>query len=209
MLDAGHICTIDLKIGKDIIEIVEDQKINAGINLNSLEKVMKRFGKTPESLYFQFDDKRNEFIIKAKLDGKVKTFRLKNIDVEFEEFNVDLLFNLPLDSIFKMDVSDFLNAVQDCSLYSNIFTMKTWKDRVEFISENISGGCKISVDSSDIVIGATASYPISFCEKILKEIPKSKITVLFKDNYVMVIHLKISNETYLRYALAPQVEEYE
>lgn len=207
LLDPSRVATADFKIGTDILEIIQDEEIRTGMNLFDLQKVMARFGKNPDEMFFGFDTKTNKFKIKANLEGKTKTFTLNSIDIDYKDYNTDFLFKIPLESIFKIKTFDFLDAMKDCTIHSDVFQIKSaYNKGITISSISQYGDCTVDLDVKKVIMDSIGTYSIKFIETILKDIPEADLIVMFQKDKPLAIHLKYSKQSYLRYMVAPRVD---
>ena len=192
------------EFGDSLIEIIEDGRIDVFISLADLNKILKRFN-TVEELTIGYNN--SLVIIKIKIDNKRKTFKLRIVDGELIEGLRENLEKLNLDTVFTINGSDLLDSIRDSEIYSEYLNIKVMNDVVRIWVNTVVG----EMESDTILdIPATAdnhgSYSNIYLTRILSSMTGTDIVVAFSKHMPIMIHNKISTDSYIKWYLAPRVD---
>jgi len=206
-MDGSRICLYELVIGESELDIIHDGKINIMIYLTDLQKILARF-RNPDELTIIYD--QNTITIKGKIANRNKTFKLGILDDDVPHDPMEALNKLALDSVFKMDLSGFLDMIEDAEVYSDSFKIETKDDK---IITTAFGNVGESMTEVYLEEGITAeeqcNYALSFAKGILKSLGSSEVTISFAHDKPIMIFDKLSKDSFVRWYLAPRVEQDE
>jgi len=204
-MDGGRICLYEMLISKEDLEIIQDKNISIMIVLTDLQKVIQRL-KGTDNLMLIFDD--NRLTVKGRIANKNKTFRINIIDDEsIPEDNIDKLSELELNSVFSINLSDFVDMMQDVKIYKESFVLETKGDIVSIKCDTIAGEMVSEIQlefptSSDEKCG----YSMLLGEKILKELGSQDVIVSFGTDMPIMIFTQLSPTSFIKWYLAPRIE---
>ena len=192
------------EFGDSLIDIIEDGRIDVFVSLADLNKILKRFN-IVEELTIGYDN--GLVIIKVKLDNKRKTFKIRTVDGELTEGLRESLAKLNLDTVFTINGSDLLDSIRDAEIYSEYINLKVAGDIVKVWVNAVVGEME-----SDTILDAPAtadnycSYSSLYLSKILSSMTGTDIIVAFGNDMPIMIHNKISIDSYIKWYLAPRVD---
>lgn len=206
-LDASRICLYELVIGESELEIVSDGKIDVMINLGDLQKILDRF-RNPDLLTIQYDD--NKIIIKGFVNGKRKTFKLLTLDEDIPPDPMESFGKLALDSVFIIDLTDFIEMITDMELYAESFILQTVGDKMVVTAWGTVGDAISEMEIEDgITSNERCSYSLTFAKGILGTLGSQEVTISFAKDMPIMIFDKLSKDSFIRWYLAPRVEQEE
>lgn len=216
-IDPGRNCLLKLVMPKEVFsefECSEGEKYETGICLSDLDKIMKR-STNDDSLELSYDDKDNHLIVTMERSGRKRkrTFRLGEIDVDYEKLPIDNLLEKDYDAGFDIDMSIMDEAVKDAEIYSEVITVTAKKGKsITFSSSGVVGSMDYEIDledleSAEVDDNCRASFGLTFLKNVFKvsSIVKSLTIALAKENpMAMIMH--IIGGGILYYIIAPRVE---
>jgi len=195
------------EFGDSLIEIIEDGKIDVFVSLADLNKILKRFN-TVDELTIGYNN--SMVMIKIKVDNKRKTFKIRIVDGDLTEGLRENLEKLNLDTVFSINGSDLLDSIRDSEVYSDFLNIKVMNDVVRIWVNSVIGEME-----SDTILDSPAtadnhcSYSNIYLTKILSSMTGTDIIVAFGNNMPIMIHNKISIDSYVKWYLAPRVDQDE
>jgi len=215
-MDPSRICLLQLELKKEDFEEFECEKESkVGINLEDLDKILKR-SSVIDSLSISFEPKSRKFKIKMKQEGslKVRTFSLGEIELEQEDIPMENLLQIAYDAEFVINPTFFIEAIKDAEIYSEIITIKADDNKgLDFSSIGQIGEMEYELgvdelDENNIKGVSTGSYSLNFLKNILKvENVAEKLAISLKDDHPVKLVFNILEGGILNYFLAPRVSE--
>ena len=206
----SRIILFELTIGDDILDIIQGGQEDVPLNLDDLRKVLERFkGGKPEYLTLSYDNTQLKLKVKGKINNKTKTFTLSAIDLDYKtDINpLPKLMKLHLDAIFKIGVSDMVDALKDINLVSEFFNIETLNNSVLFTGGAALGTAETEIESkSEIYSNQKCSYSLLLVKKILESTYNNEVVIMFKKDYPIAIYDKISDKSKMVWFLGPRVE---
>lgn len=205
--DPSRIAVFEFTMGNDIVDVDEECDEKVGVCFDDLKKIAERL-KTTESLALEYDYHAQIVKFIGRVKSRKKTFSLGQRDIDYKEVGLDNLLGLPLNVVFRVNGKDLSDAIKDCGLFAEIATFETKDGKLIVSSIGQSGSCSVEIKTeSEIFTNETASYSLTFLTEILKPMVGSEITVLYSSNYPVMIYDKISEQSYMRWFLAPRVND--
>ena len=204
-LDQSHICLYELIIGESELEIISDGKIDIMIDIRDLVKIMNRFS-SPDEMSISYDSER--IIIKGRIDNKTKTFKLATLDSDIPPDPMETLNKLELDSVFNINLSDFMDMISDAEIYSDAFTMETIDDKlvIEALGNTGSVMSELELDNAITSI-EKCTYSISLIHNILKTLGSQDVIISFAKDKPIMIYNKLAKDSHLKWFVGPRVEQ--
>ena len=215
-MDPSRICLLKLSLKAEDFDSYEcKQEIKIGLNLDDLDKILKR-SSTNDSIEIEFKESDNKIKIIMKREGtsRSRTFSLALLDIEMEEIQMEKLLQIEYNSKWVIDPNFFVEAIKDAEIYSEILNMKAEEKKgLTFsssgqIGEMIYNLSEEDLFESNITDTSTGAYSLTFLKAILKIASiteKLEISLLTDHPLKMIFNLLEGGE--LSYFLAPRVEE--
>jgi len=216
-MDPSHISMVDLGFPKKAFETYKcDKKVNIGLNISNLNKILKRINSSSE-MKIQLSEEGNKLNLIFGEKTK-RRFTMNLIDLEEEEFpEPKIVFN----SKVVLDNPSLLNeALKDAELFSDHTKISASKDLFAIFAKGDNGDVLTEIPGTKDGISITIKedseslYPLSYLITIAKMASVSHRAILeFSSEMPMQILFnfkpKDSSIGYCRYFLAPRVEEEE
>ncbi|MBY9008176.1 MAG: proliferating cell nuclear antigen (pcna) [Candidatus Lokiarchaeota archaeon] len=215
-MDPSRICLLKLSLKSDDFDNYEcKQDIKIGLNLDDLDKILKR-SSTNDSIEIEFKENDNKIKIIMKREGssRSRTFSLALLDIEMEEIQMEKLLQIEYKSKWVIDPNFFVEAIKDAEIYSEILNIKAEEKKgLTFSSSGQIGEMIYDLTEEDLIESnikdsSTGAYSLTFLKAILKIssiTEKLEISLLTDHPLKMIFNLLEGGE--LSYFLAPRVEE--
>jgi proliferating cell nuclear antigen len=217
-MDPSRICLLQLSMIKEDFDEYEcNEDIKIGLNLEDLDKILKRSSAT-DSVELTYEPKAQKIKIKMKQRDttKTRTFSLALLDIEMEDIPMENLLKIEYDADWSMDPAFFVEAIKDAEIYSEILNIIADEEKgLIFSSIGQIGEMEYELALDEILeaeIKGTnkGAYSLQFLKSILKiENITEKLTVSLKDDHPLKLIFNILEGGTLSYFLAPRVEEVE
>jgi len=217
-MDPSRICILKFTMKKEHFDEYKCKKeVNIGINLQDLDKILKRSSANDNiSIDFEEDDQKIKLQMKRENSSRARTFSLALLDLEYEEIPMTSLLGIEYHSKLNIDPSILIEACKDAEIYSEVLTI-TSKEK-EGLSLKSSGqigesNYEIGIDElehSELNGEDQSTYSLTFLKSILKvsSITKHLELLLRQDHPLkMIFELEMGGE--LLYFLAPRVDQDE
>lgn len=195
-LDPSQVVLADLKLPKELFEKFDVEPSLIGLNLQELNKVLKRVDNN-SALEMNLLDSTLSLKIKSEFE---KTFSLPLLDLNEEETNEPKISNF--DAEIEINAKVFQEALKDASLFGTtvVLTVKEGTFLIETSSNNGSFNIN-SKEHKNLKIkskkSVTSKFSLSFLESIVREAnPDSIISLKLKSESPMKIHYEISKATF-------------
>lgn len=189
-MDDGRIGFVIFNIPKSKLEeFYSDGEHFVGVSSEDLNKIFQRI-KPEENITISFSEPDQKIKITAQvIDTKKKrTFRLAVLDIsvgsevgDIPDLRKASIFDVDYDVFFIPRISDFIEAVKDAEIYSDIINMNALEkeELVRFESNGVSGDWEYELSIEElqdynIPKDVRSSYSIQMIKRILKLEPISK-----------------------------------
>lgn len=204
-LDGGRIAAYEVIIGKSQLDIIEDGKIDVMIHVPSLASILKRFTH-PDELTVIYD--QNRVKIKGKIGNRNKTFSLSTLAGDAPDDAMKTLSTLQLNAAFNINMSELRNMIDDVNVYSEKFSLHTEGNEVFLDAVNpmgyVKSGCFLEDEPT---ANDECDYSLLYAKDILKAMGNQEVTISFGKDLPMMIYSKLAEDSYVKWFLAPRVEQ--
>jgi len=203
-MDTANVCMIIFRFPSSKCEewnVKEDFEL--GVNLANFSAYFKSLKGDASLVLSVGEDKAR---IKMQIEGKKskKTFYLPIINIEEKQMKIpDLKFLTTV----KVD-SDILNeAIEDMDLVSESFSLKTKKGKFTVLGKGDLNTGEVEIIEAEVDGEAESKYSNEYMKKILKGAKISERTILkWSNEYPVEVKFVVDSGCYLKYILAPRVE---
>ena len=214
-MDGSHVALIHMKLESEKFEEYYcDEKMNVGMCVSSLYKLMKTISNNDTVAMFISKDNPNELGIQIENADKNSstTFRLKLLDINSDDLNIP---DVDINCIVTMPSNEFQRMCRD---------MLNIGDTIEISStdEGLKFNCEGDFASQETLIGET-THGLSFCKKDKVDISgkyalkyinlftkstnlSNTIQLYLKPNYPLILKYAVANLGEIRFCLAPKAE---
>ena len=217
-MDPSRICLLKLSIKKEDFDEYEcTQETKVGLNLDDLDKILKR-STTNDSIQINFKESDNKIKIIMQREGmsRSRTFSLALLDIDIEEIPMDNLLKIEYPSKWVIDPEFFVEAIKDAEIYSEILNIKAEEKKgLIFSSSGQIGEMIYSLSDEDLIESnlteiSTGAYSLTFLKAILKITSiTEKLEISLKTDHPLKMIFNLLEGGELSYFLAPRVEEAE
>jgi len=216
-MDAAHVSLVALLLRADGFEEYRcDRNLTLGLNLESMAKVLKA-ASNEDSVTIRAEDEGDTvtFIFESK--NKVSDFDLKLLDIEADALGIP---DTEYKSIIKMPANEFQKICSNLSTWGESVVIATKKNGVKFSVSGDLGSGNITVkqsSSDDDEAGGTTvvlneEVSLTFALQKLVAFTKAtslsnSVTLSMSSDVPLVTEYVIPDLGYVRYYLAPKIED--
>ncbi|KAF0514306.1 proliferating cell nuclear antigen [Gigaspora margarita] len=216
-MDNSHVALVSLSLRAEGFNPYRcDRGFSLGVNLNSLNKIMKCAGNediitlkaddsSADSLCLLFENSSNE---------RVSEYELKLMDIDQEHLSIP---ETDYDATVMMPSAEFQRICRDLMVVSESVTIDVSKDEIKFTAEGELGTGNIKLkptstidkpeESITIELGQTVSlqFSLKYLSNFTRGTPLSdQVMLCLSDNMPLLVEYKM-DIGYIRYYLAPKV----
>jgi len=220
-MDSSHVSLVALVCRREGFDHYRaDRNISLGINLQSMSKVMKCAG-NDDIITIKADDQGDNvtFIFESPKQHRLSHFSLKLMDIDSEHLGIP---DTEYKCVVRMSSSEFQRIVREMAVMGDTVRIQTTKDGVKFtVNGDMGVGsiiCKQNSSADDeednVHIKIEDEVALTFALRYLNFFTKatalsSQVTLKMSPDVPLVVEYKIENLGYVRYYLAPKIEEEE
>lgn len=210
-MDSSHVSLISLRLSSDFFDIYKCEKdIVLGINLTILNKCLK-FINNEYNLILKYENQDCINII-ATNNNKIKEYNIKLLNIENERLEIpDTEYGTTI-SLLSLD---FQNICNELSQIGETIDINITKNNIIFSTENENLNEKINLnfdEESIQKINYEEDLKSTFSSKYLNTFVKAAslsnnviINLIYESP--LLIEYKIDESSYIKYYLAPKIEE--
>jgi len=221
-MDSSHVSLVSLLLRAEGFEEFQcDKPLSLGFNLQSLAKILKCSGGKDE-ISIRTEDGQDSctFVFENPEEDRISQFDLKLMDLDSEHLGIP---DSAYKSVVRMPASEFQRICRDMATIGDTILISTTKEGVKFsVSGDIGSGemtlrnTKDSAmdksDSDSVLIEleepVSQSFALRYLNMFTKSTPLSKtVTISMSPDVPLVIEYPIENLGYIRFYLAPKIEE--
>merc|ERR1719189_299773 len=196
-----------------------DHNCQLGINLQSLNKVLKCMGGKDE-VQIQYKEGADEcdLVFKSPEEDRVSHFSLKLMDIDSEHLGIP---ETDYKTTVKLSSSEFQRICRDLAVLGDTLTISVNKDNVQFCVNGEIGKGEMTVKAStasdemeeegtviDCVEPVTQTFAMRYLNFFTKATVLSKSVQLSMSPEVpLMVEYQVDEIGYVRYYLAPKIEE--
>lgn len=222
-MDSSHVSLVALLLRSDGFEPYRcDRNINLGINMTNMTKIMKCASNddvitissetdSPDSINFMFESKDQD---------RVSEYSMKLMDIDAEHLGIPETNH---EAVIKMPSSEFQRIIRDLHTIGESVTIKVDKEGIKFSANGELGEGSVNLKQSSsadekedeqIVIDLQESVELSFALRYLNMFAKASslsdsVTLSMSKDVPLVVEYRIGEMGYVRYYLAPKINEDE
>lgn len=220
-MDSSHVSLVALLMGSDGFEKYRcDRPISLGINIASMTKIMK-CANNNDAVTLRAEDDGNTvvFTFESPDQEKVSEFEMNLMDIDSEHLGIP---DREHTATVKMPASEFHSVCRDLSTIGETVTIAVTKEGVQFTASGDTGKGTIthrnnsSVDdeSQQVVINVSEELTLSFALRYLNFFTKAtgladSVTLSMTADMPLVVEYRIEEMGYIRYFLAPKIDDDE
>jgi len=219
-MDSSHVSLVSLLIRKDGFDRFRaDRNLSLGINLASMSKILK-CASNEDSLTIKADDNASSvsFMFESQKQDKISDFELKLMEIETDVLGIP---DTEYKSVIKMPASEFQRICRDLTILGDTVVISATKDGVKFSVTGDLGAGNITLrhnsevdakpeetTSIEIQEPVQLTFALRYLNFFTKATPLSGVVSLSMSKDVpLVVEYRIQDTGYLRFYLAPKIED--
>lgn len=218
-MDSSHVSLVSLNMRSDGFETYRcDRNLSMGMNLATMSKILKCAGNddvitmkasdNADSVTFMFESQNNE---------KVSDYEMKLLDIDAEQLGIP---DTEYSCVVKLPSGEFQRICRDLSQFGDSVVICCTKEGVKFSTsgDTGSGNIKLAQNSSSdkeeeaVIIEMNQAVSLTFALRYLNYFAKAtplspQVTLSMSQDVPLVVEYKIGDIGFLKYYLAPKIED--
>ncbi|KAL4575038.1 hypothetical protein LXL04_021878 [Taraxacum kok-saghyz] len=220
-MDSSHVALVSLLLRSEGFEHYRcDRNLSMGMNLGNMAKMLRCAG-NDDIVTIKADDGGDcvTFMFESPNQDKIADFEMKLMDIDSEHLGIP---EAEYEAIVRMPSSEFARICKDLSTIGDTVVISVTKEGVKFSTRGDIGTANIvcrqntSVDKPEeaTIIEMETPVSLTFALRYMNSFTKatplaSQVTVSLSSELPVVVEYKIAEMGYLRFYLAPKIEEDE
>ncbi|KAI3778002.1 hypothetical protein L2E82_06949 [Cichorium intybus] len=220
-MDSSHVALVSLLLRSEGFEHYRcDRNLSMGMNLGNMAKMLRCAG-NDDIVTIKADDGGDcvTFMFESPNQDKIADFEMKLMDIDSEHLGIP---EAEYEAIVRMPSSEFARICKDLSTIGDTVVISVTKEGVKFSTRGDIGTANIvcrqntSVDKPEeaTIIEMQTPVSLTFALRYMNSFTKatplaSQVTVSLSSELPIVVEYKIAEMGYLRFYLAPKIEEDE
>lgn len=224
-MDSSHVSLVALRLTKEAFaEYRCDHDISLGIQFASLNKVLKCMG-NKDSLSITCDENTDlaNFLFISEKKDQVSNFSLKLMDIDQEQLGIP---ETEYKAIITMPSTEFQRICRDLSAIGDTVQISATKEGVKFAVNGDIGKGEILIkassaeqnidddDSENILVNVIEPVQQQFSIKFLNNFTKATslspdVKISMGPEVPLEVSYEVEKVSYLRYYLAPKIDDEE
>mmetsp|Transcript_3351 Transcript_3351/g.7005 ORF Transcript_3351/g.7005 Transcript_3351/m.7005 type:complete len:264 (-) Transcript_3351:98-889(-) len=220
-MDSAHVALVGVQLSASAFEQYRcDVPNQLGINTANMAKILKMMNKD-DALSLKSEDQADSLTMMFESDGNgtIADFDLKLMDIDTEQMQIP---DTPYKCNIKMPSSEFQRIVRDLQVLGDTCTISCTKEGIRFsVSGDIgTGNILTRADASSekeaehVVIDMEEPVELNFALRYLNFFTKAtalsdSVVIAMSPDVPIVVEYGISECGYVKYFLAPKIEEDE
>ncbi|THD18432.1 Proliferating cell nuclear antigen [Fasciola hepatica] len=218
-MDNAHVSLVSLLLRNDGFETYRcDRNLSLGLNITSTSKILKCAGAT-DAVTLKSGDKADTltFVFESRNQEKVSEFEIKLMDLDVDHLGIP---DTDYKCVIKMPSAELQRICRDLSQIGDSVVISVAKDGVNFSSTGDLGTGNIKLMQSanadkpeeavsiEMNEAVSMTYSLHYFNIFTKATPLSSQVVLsLTENVPAVVEFNIEELGYIRYYLAPKIED--
>ncbi|XP_021601205.2 proliferating cell nuclear antigen [Manihot esculenta] len=220
-MDSSHVALVALLLRSEGFEHYRcDRNISMGMNLNNMSKMLKCSG-NDDIITIKADDGSDTvtFMFESPTQDKISDFEMKLMDIDSEHLGIP---EAEYHAIVRMPSAEFAKICKDLASIGDTVVISVTKEGVKFSTRGDIGTANIvvrqntTVDKPEEATIVEMNEPVSltfalrYMNSFTKATPLSNtVTISLSSELPVVVEYKIAEMGYIRFYLAPKIEEDE
>eukprot|EP00850_Spirogloea_muscicola_P005211 SM000023S07667 [mRNA] locus=s23:769223:770609:- [translate_table: standard] len=220
-MDSSHVALVALLLRSEGFEHFRcDKNLSMGMNINNMAKMLKCAG-NEDIITVKADDEGDSvtFMFESPNQDRISDFEMKLMDIDSEHLGIP---ETEYDALIRMPSAEFLRICRDLSTIGDTVVISVTKEGVKFSTGGDIGSANIvlrqntSADKPEEQTIVEMREPVSltfalrYFNSFTKASPLSaSVTISMSTNRPVAVEYKIANMGYIRFYLAPKIDEDE
>lgn len=220
-IDSSHVCLCSLLLRKELFQNFRcDRNICMGMNTATMSKILK-CASNDETITMQAQEDNLDcvtFIFEKPNGERESKFEMKLMDIDSEHLGIP---DQEYECVIKLPSAELQRICRDLSQFGDSVTITATKDGLNFKCAGESGNGNVKLMQSSSVDGnektevaiemrepVTQTYAMRFLIFFTKASCLSdQVQLSISHNVPLVVEYKIGDEGYIRYYLAPKIDD--
>lgn len=218
-MDSSHVALVALLLRSEGFEHYRcDRNISMGMNLNNMAKMLKCAG-NDDIITIKADDGSDTvtFMFESPNQDRISDFEMKLMDIDSEHLGIP---DAEYHAIVRMPSSEFARICKDLSSIGDTVVISVTKEGVKFSTRGDIGSANIvcrqntTVDKPQEATVIEMNEPVSltFALRYMNSFTKATslsetVTISLSSELPVVVEYKIAEMGYIRFYLAPKIED--
>ncbi|XP_067670767.1 proliferating cell nuclear antigen-like [Haliotis asinina] len=220
-MDSSHVSLVSLNLRSEGFESYRcDRNLSMGINLQTMSKML-RCAANDDIVTIKADDAGDKvkLVFESPNNEKVSDYEMKLLDLDTEHLGIP---DTEYSCVVKLPAAEFQRICRDLSQIGDSVVISCAKEGVSFSASgdlgtgNIKLAQKASADKEEeaVIVEMNQSVCLTFACRYLNFFTKAtplspQVTLSMSQDVPLVVEYKIEDMGYLRYYLAPKIEDQE
>jgi len=218
-MDSSHVSLVSLSMKSDGFDTYRcDRNLSMGINLGNMTKIMKCAG-NDDVITMKAGDESDtvSLVFESPNQEKVSDYELKLMDIDSEHLGIP---ETEYSCVVKMPSGEFQRICRDLSQLGDSVIICCTKEGVKFSAsgELGTGNIKLSQNASSdkedeaVIVDMNEAVNLTFALRYLNFFSKAtplstQVTLSMSQDTPLVVEYKITELGFLRFYLAPKIED--
>jgi len=220
-MDSSHVSLVSLKLDSDGFEHFRcDRSFSMGMNLANMNKMLKCAG-NDDIITIKADDQGDAvtFMFESPQQEKISDFELKLMDIDSEHLGIP---QTAYQATVEMSSAEFQRICRDLSTIGDSVVISVNKEGVKFQTTGDIGAAnitcrqdkKVDKEGEEVKVRmdepVTLTFALRYLNSFTKATPLStSVSISMSKDLPIVVEYKIGDMGYVRYFLAPKIEDEE
>uniref|UniRef100_A0A5S6R3S1 DNA sliding clamp PCNA n=1 Tax=Trichuris muris TaxID=70415 RepID=A0A5S6R3S1_TRIMR len=215
-MDSSHVALVALKLNADGFEDYRcDRSMSLGLNITNMTKIMKA-ANADDSFMIRAQDNSDTviFVFEAPSADRFSQYSLKLMDLDTEHLGIpDTQYNCTV----TLPSAEFSRICRDLLSIGESITIECNKVGIKFTTKGDLGSGTIllqqtDVEGKEVKIDMREPCKVTFATKYLNNFSKAaplspSVQLSLSDDMPISVEFTIESIGYIRYYLAPKIEE--
>ncbi|KAK6933060.1 Proliferating cell nuclear antigen, PCNA, C-terminal [Dillenia turbinata] len=220
-LDSSHVALVSLLLRSEGFEHYRcDRSVTMGVNLANMAKILRCAGPN-DIMTIKADDQPDSvtLMFENPSQDKISDFEMKLINIDSEQLGIP---ESEFEAIVRMPSAEFSRICKDLGGIGDTVVITVSKEGIKFTARGDIGTANLvymqnsSVDKPEDATTIEMNEPVSltfalrYLNSFTKATPLSgQVIISMSSELPMVVEYKIAEMGYLRFYLAPKIDEEE
>ncbi|CAN6308226.1 unnamed protein product [Urochloa humidicola] len=212
-MDSSHVALVALLLRAEGFEHYRcDRNLSMGMNLNNMAKMLRCAG-NDDIITIKADDGSDTvtFMFESPKQDKIADFEMKLMDIDSEHLGIP---DSEYQAIVRMPSAEFMRICKDLSSIGDTVVISMTKEGVKFSTSGEIGSANIVCRQNQTVDKPEEATIIEMQEPVSLTFTKAsslseQVTISLSSELPVVVEYKIAEMGYIRFYLAPKIEEDE
>ncbi|KAH8305516.1 hypothetical protein KR018_002330 [Drosophila ironensis] len=213
-MDNSHVSLVALSLQSECFEKFRcDRNVSLGLDLKSLAKVLK-CANSDDAVTLSASDKPDKMLLSFESDSKERTadYELRLLNLEEDHLGIP---ETDYSCTVQMPSAEFARICRDMSMFSESVTLACSKQGIKFSADGDLGTANIKLTEGakgDVSIDVSDPLTQTFAGRYLNTFTKAtpladRVKLCLSAEVPLLVEYAIEDYGYIRYYLAPKVDE--